>query len=287
MHQFVEKQQIPMELPTIKEDEPKAVLNHEVRELAVPCNARAVLDTSVCCIDGILSILQLQKKVYVSDETVKELKKLKEKKRGMDSKIANKILTQVATGKNPFTSVEIPKNHEYVDENIIDYCETLLPSVTLFTADKEMAALARGRKIPVCCFEKGASLKLPVNREEAISINQDQVGSVITYYGATFENSRLKVKAQTSPLKDIIVCSGMHRHHNGYVFVKPGDNIFIVKRKDQHDISFSHFKMLSNSKYHNCEIVFTARLFDKMGVFFLPEENYRTMVNDFVNRNGF
>ena len=63
--------------PTVEAQEQAIVSSPPpMRNVSLDAQTVAVIDTSICCIEDIVNLLALQKKVIVTSETIKELKKL-------------------------------------------------------------------------------------------------------------------------------------------------------------------------------------------------------------------
>lgn len=274
-------------IPISKEEEtvPKLQIEENVDDNLASnhsSNAIAVMDTSICGVPGILSIINLQKKVLVSNLTIKELRKLKASKRGRDSEDASTILLRLAKNHKPYESVFIKKTSTYVDDSIIEYCEQRKDEVVLFTADQEMAALARGKGITVDFFER-----VPIEFDvipNGFTINADNMGKIITLDAINYVAGDLTIRLNNIANQKNMAIITQRKQPTAKrkpVFLSVGDEIFIAKLRDN-CVILSHFKVCKLSKKDNCEVVFSAKIFNKNGVENLPRDEYKKITRNLV-----
>lgn len=243
-------------------------------------NEVVVMDTSCCGIKGIVRLLKCQKIVYITDDTIKELKKLKDSKKAHHD-VAAYILFELAQNHAPFESVFIEKISQYVDDNIIEYCYNNKEKVILFTADQEMAALARGRGIRVEFFEQEAI----VFNAEVISdlvVSEENFNSVITLDMAYYNKGRLIVTLKgDSNQKRFCILSRGHELKKGTISLKKGDDIFLAKRRADH-VVFTHFSVISISKNQNAKLIYSGKIYSTDAISKLPDTRYMKFLDGFI-----
>ena len=259
----------------------------------LPSNKVVVIDTSIAGVGRMINLLRVQKEVIILDVVIRELKGIKDSTKKSKSG-ASQLLYEIAKGNKPFISASANEIFSKVDDTIINYCARRKDVVILFTADQEMAALARGKGVIVFYFErKPIQIEcIPVlNENDVATTNQGntkefsgaECSTVTQYDGIEYKAGKLHIRVKDIPNKKFVaVCSNDNFYRNADVYLHIGDDILIAKRKDDY-FSFAHFKVTSLGKYNNCKLVYTAKLYNKEQVNLLPDTRYISLMREFIS----
>ena len=248
-----------------------------------PIEKTVVIDTSICGVGGLLTLLNLQKEVIILDAVVRELKKLRDDSIYSQSKHATMILRNATNNVNKYVVTITENDGLTTDEKILKFCEKADFEVVLLTADMEMAALAKGKGISVCCFEHKA-VKFPIIANELVQPLKNEIGKIVSLDDTEFIGGKLFIKLNgASQTRRVCVQTGSKEYKNGRFNLKVGHHIFMAKRKEDY-ITFFDYEVVSISKYLNCKIYYCAKLYDKESSNFLPDSKERYFMRNFFER---
>ena len=271
----------------LEKAEPKGIFIENL-----PVGQCVVMDTSIAGIRGMIDVLKAQKEVVVLDDVIRELKGIKDFYNKSKSG-ADKILKELAMGNKPFIFAYAREKRHFTDDTILDYCYLNREKVILFTADKEMAALARCRNIRVMYFERKPIAKecIPKIEEEKETqrkidlengFYEEKCDAISQYDGIWFEKGKLYLKLlDVKQKKFMAVCSKSNYYRTGTICLKVNDDILIARNKEYY-YSLSHYKVINLGKNNNTKLVYIARLKDATQLELLPNARYISLMRDFI-----
>lgn len=225
-----------------------------------------VIDSSIVEFENLeeylLKLCSCKATVIVPAVVVSELKKMQYFE-SIDANNSKYILDLLASRPNNFKIIPIAETAS-IDESIISYCVNNNENLTLLTAKKELAEIAKMRSVHVHYVE-------PKSLTSSARI--------MTLYAARkVGNSLLVSNFQRN--KSIRVFSDNIEYNDGIKELKIGDDVYISAKKDDY-FTFAHYRIISLCAENNCELLFSKRFYSNQEII-VPNAAYKSFIKDFM-----
>ena len=208
---------------------------------------------------------QSRANLVLTDLTIKELHSINNPKiDGIHSvRGARRILRIASENPRTFKYVSIDPTLGSPDNCIIQYCVKHKKSVTLLTADKEMAALARMEGVRVFFFKRqmpfvinSKTFRIKSSEKSICDLPQVPVKKIGT---------NLMIEDFHTPTTSIRVYRNGIEFNNGPITLQKGDMILIATKKDI-GISFACYQVNSLDSAENFDLVFSKFLYKPLNL---------------------
>ena len=242
-----------------------------------------VIDASITGIEQLKDILakiySSGKKIILTSITIKELEKM-QKFNDDEGNDARYILTLAADKPEAFKTVLIDETLDTPDDCIIKYCADNNQNVVLMTSDKTMSLKARMYSVQVEFYKQPIRIK---NKDtKPIIRNNSKTRTLIPAKRIDGKLVLMLSELQSQKLSIVVYSDGIE-YTTGVKELKIGDDVYIASEKSNY-FTFSHYRMTSLYLENNCQIIYSARIYNNVDLNRITNASYKAFLKQFKSK---